>query len=72
MGEPSSQRRQKRSPDRYTRYMALVGECIENEPSSFEEAVQQPIWVDVMVEEYDPYFGMVLGMWFEDRITSQL
>eukprot|EP00253_Pinus_taeda_P007230 PITA_07230 len=32
--------------------MALVGECIETEPSSFEEAVQQPVWVDVMVEEY--------------------
>jgi len=33
--------------------MALVGECVETEPSSFEEAVQQPIWVDAMVEEYD-------------------
>ena len=33
--------------------MALVGECVETEPSSFEEAVQQPILVDAMVEEYD-------------------
>eukprot|EP00253_Pinus_taeda_P019864 PITA_19864 len=33
--------------------MALVGECVEFEPSSFEEAVQKPIWVDGMVEEYD-------------------
>eukprot|EP00253_Pinus_taeda_P030487 PITA_30487 len=33
--------------------MALVGECVETKPSSFEEAVQQPIWVDAMVEEYD-------------------
>jgi len=33
--------------------MALIGECVETEPSSFEEAVQQPIWVDAMVEEYD-------------------
>ena len=32
--------------------MALVGEHIETEPSSFEEAMQQPIWVDAMVEEY--------------------
>ena len=23
------------------------------EPSSFEEAVKQPVWVDAMVEEYD-------------------
>lgn len=33
--------------------MALVGECVETDPSSFEEAVQKSIWVDVMVEEYD-------------------
>ena len=33
--------------------MALVGECVETEPSSFEEVVQQLISVDAMVEEYD-------------------
>eukprot|EP00253_Pinus_taeda_P017764 PITA_17764 len=33
--------------------MALVGECVDTEPSSFEEAMQQPVWVDAMVEEYD-------------------
>ena len=27
--------------------------CIVTEPSSFEEAVQEPTWVDAMVEEYD-------------------
>ena len=27
--------------------------CIVTEPSSFEEALQQPIWFDTMVEEYD-------------------
>jgi len=53
VGEPSSQHRQRRSLDRYTGYMALVGECIETKPSSFEEAMQQTIWVDAMVEEYD-------------------
>eukprot|EP00253_Pinus_taeda_P034424 PITA_34424 len=31
----------------------MVGECLETKPSSFEEAVQQPVWVDAMVEEYD-------------------
>ena len=53
VGQQSSQHRQRRSPERYTGYMALVGECVDTEPSSFEEAVQQPIWVDAMVEEYD-------------------
>ena len=33
--------------------MDLMSEGIEIEPSSFEEAVQQPMWVDAMVEEYD-------------------
>ena len=33
--------------------MAFGGECVETDPSSFEEDVQQLIWVDAMVEEYD-------------------
>eukprot|EP00253_Pinus_taeda_P002574 PITA_02574 len=33
--------------------MALAREFVDTEPSSFEEAVQQPIWVDAMVEKYD-------------------
>ena len=52
-GAPTSQRRQRRSPDRYTGYMALMSESVETEPSSFEEAVQQLVWVDSMVEDYD-------------------
>eukprot|EP00253_Pinus_taeda_P022366 PITA_22366 len=31
--------------------MALVGECVATEPSSSQEAVQQLVWVDAMVEE---------------------
>eukprot|EP00253_Pinus_taeda_P016104 PITA_16104 len=33
--------------------MALVGECVEIEPSSFKEAAQQLVWVDSIVEEYN-------------------
>jgi len=33
--------------------MALVGEYVDSKPYSFEEAVQQLVWVDAMVEEYD-------------------
>jgi len=33
--------------------MALMGECVVIVPSSFNKSVQQQIWVDVMVEEYD-------------------
>ena len=40
-------------PERYTGYMALMSRCVETTPSSFEEALQRPVWVDAMVEEYD-------------------
>ena len=30
-----------------------MSKCIVTEPYSFEEEVQEPKWVDVMVEEYD-------------------
>ncbi len=36
--------------------MALVSKCVVTEPSSFEEAVEDPAWVDAMVEEYDSIF----------------
>ena len=39
VGVPTSQHRQRQSPDRFTRYMALMSKCIVTEPSSFEEAV---------------------------------
>ena len=51
--QPYYLRRQRRLPKRYTRYMALVGECVDTEPSSFVEVMQQPVWVDATVEEYD-------------------
>ena len=33
--------------------MDLMSKCIVTKPSYFEEAVQQPTWVDAMVEDYD-------------------
>eukprot|EP00253_Pinus_taeda_P031823 PITA_31823 len=33
--------------------MALMSGCVMTKPSSSEEAVQQSIWVDAMVEDYD-------------------
>jgi hypothetical protein len=37
VGAPTSQRRQRQSPDRFTGYMALMRKCIVTEPSSFQE-----------------------------------
>lgn len=53
VGAPTSQRRQRRSSERYTSYMVSMSGSVEIEPSSFEEVVQQIVWVDAMVEEYD-------------------
>ena len=33
--------------------MALMSGSVEIKPSSFEESVQQTIWVNSMVEEYE-------------------
>ena len=30
-----------------------MSKCVVIEPSCFEEAAQEPTWVDAMVEEYD-------------------
>jgi hypothetical protein len=39
VGAPTSQRRQRQSPDRFTGYMAFMRKCIVIEPSSFQEAM---------------------------------
>jgi hypothetical protein len=36
--------------------MTLMRKCIVTEPSSFQEVVEEPTWVDAMVEEYDSIF----------------
>lgn len=33
--------------------MALMIDLIETESFSFEEAIEKPVWVDAMVEEYE-------------------
>ena len=33
--------------------MAFMSKCTMTEPSSFEKVMQQPIWVDGIIEEYD-------------------
>jgi len=48
---PSNLHRQRRSPKRYTGYMDLMTELVEIEPSSFEEAVEQLVWVDAMMQQ---------------------
>ena len=56
VGVPTLHHRQRQSPDQFIGYMALMRKCIVTEPCSFQEAVQEPTWVDAMVEEYDSIF----------------
>ena len=39
VGVPTSLRRWRKSPDKFTGYMALMRQCIVTEPSSFQEAM---------------------------------
>ena len=53
VGETTSQHRQRRSPDWYIGYMALMSEIVDTSPSSFKEVLEKLVLVDVMVEKYD-------------------
>ena len=51
-GAPSKAVRESRQPERFSSYIALVTDIIETEPSSYEEAANQQVWREAMVEEY--------------------
>jgi hypothetical protein len=51
--EPERIMRRSKAPDRFCSYLAVVTGSDHSEPSSFQEAVDQPVWRDAMVEEYD-------------------
>jgi hypothetical protein len=52
VGAPRTSVRQSRPPQRYSGYMALMSDLIDREPSSFQEASEQQVWRDAMVEEH--------------------
>jgi hypothetical protein len=49
---PRTSVRQSKPPKRFSNYMALMSELIEVEPSNFQEAYEQHVWRDAMMEEY--------------------
>jgi hypothetical protein len=50
---PKSTFRESRPPRKFPNYLALMSSIIDVEPSSFEEATDQQVWRDAMVEEYN-------------------
>ena len=45
--------RRSKAPDRFCSYLAAVTDISHSKPLSFEEAVDQRVWREAMVEEYD-------------------
>jgi hypothetical protein len=52
VGAPRTFVRESRAPRRFSSYMDLMSELLEVEPSTFQEASQQQVWQDTMIEEY--------------------
>jgi hypothetical protein len=51
MGNPKQAVRESKPPERFCSYLAMVSNIRESEPSTFEEAVDQEVWRDAMMEE---------------------
>ena len=53
VGEPKRIMRKGKVPERFYSYLASEASITDFEPSSFEEVVDQRVWREAMVEEYD-------------------
>ena len=45
--------RESKKPIRYQGYLTIMSMIIQNEPSSFTEAIKHQVWKDAMTEEYE-------------------
>lgn len=45
--------RESKKPNRYQGYLTAMNTIVQNEPSSFEEAMKHHVWKDAMNEEYE-------------------
>jgi len=45
--------RESKKPNRYQGYLTIMSKIIQNEPSSFSDAVKHQVWKDAMTEEYE-------------------
>ena len=49
---PEGAFREKKRPNRFSSYMALMSNIINSEPSSYDQAADHQVWKDAMVDEY--------------------
>ena len=52
VGAPKKQVRERRPPDRFGSYIAMVTDIIETKPSSYEEASSHSMWRESMAKDY--------------------
>ena len=52
VAKPKRQVRESKPPERFYSYMALVTSIVDSDPSSYEEAANQQVWREAMMEEY--------------------
>ena len=50
---PRGDFRESKKPNRYQGYLTIMSMIIQNEPSSFTNAVKHQVWKDAMTEEYE-------------------
>ena len=51
-GAPEGSTRERKKPNTFSNYIALMCDLVEQEPTNYEEAVQKKEWVEAMTEEY--------------------
>ena len=49
---PHGSLRERKRPQRFSSYVALMSHIIDSEPTTYEDASRHQVWKDSMVEEY--------------------
>jgi hypothetical protein len=53
VGEPKRLFRESRAPERLGSYLVMVTSITDSEPTTFAQAIDQQVWREDMLEEYD-------------------
>jgi hypothetical protein len=57
VGEPKGLFRESRAPDRLGSYLVMVTSITDTKLETFAQAIDQQVWRDAMLEEYDSIMG---------------
>lgn len=68
---PKGTFRERKRPNRYSSYVALMSEIIESKPSSVEEAFKHQVWEDDMTKEYQSILKNDVWTLCLDQKTNQ-